>query len=244
MTGQFLVAIHDVTPAHADSLRRIYALLDQLGITRYALLVVPDWHGAWPLERHAPFVGDLLRRQAAGAEVFLHGYRHDEAGLRRSWVQHLRVAGRTAAEAEFRIAPPEEAERRLDRGLELFRRLGLKPVGFIPPAWLHGPRGLAQLRQRGLHYTEGFWLITNVKNAVQRFAPALSWSSARLWRSQVTAGIVDARGLMPWAQPVVRVVIHPPDIEIPVLRASVSTTLHRLAATRPTTTYRDVLPEQ
>jgi predicted deacetylase len=239
-----LVAIHDVTPAHADSLRRIYALLDQLAINRYALLVVPDWHGAWPLERHLPFVDDLLQRQAAGAEIFLHGYRHDEAGFRRSWAQHLGVAGRTAAEAEFGMAPPAEAERRLDRGLGVFRRVGLEPVGFVPPAWLHGVHALEQLRARGLHYTEGFWVIMNIKSGAHRFAPALSWSSARPWRGRFTAAMAGARCLVPWAQPVVRVAIHPPDIEIPVLRRSVSTTLHRLAAARPLTTYRDLLPRR
>ena len=128
MRRRLLVAIHDVTPAHAEALRQIYALLERLGITRYALLVVPDWHGAWPLERHPAFVDDLLARQAAGVEIFCHGYRHDEAGTRRTLMQHVRVAGRTAAEAEFRIIPPDEAERRLDRGLELFRQLGIAPV--------------------------------------------------------------------------------------------------------------------
>lgn len=132
MRHRLIVAIHDVTPAHADALRSIYALLERLEITRYALLVVPDWHGAWSLERHPRFVDDLLKKQAAGVEIFLHGYRHDEAGFPRSWGQRLRIAGRTAHEAEFRVIPPEEAARRLDQGVALFRRLGLAPVGFIP----------------------------------------------------------------------------------------------------------------
>ena len=137
--SEFLVAIHDVTPAHQASLSRIYALLQQVGIARYALLVVPDWHGEWPLDRHPPFVNDLLARQDAGVEIFLHGYRHDEVGFTRTWLQRLRVAGRTAASAEFRIAPPAETARRLDRGLELFSRLGLRPVD-RPPYGRSGPR--------------------------------------------------------------------------------------------------------
>jgi predicted deacetylase len=237
MRRRLLVAIHDVTPAHAEALRRIYALLERLGITRYALLVVPDWHGAWPLEHHPAFVDDLLARQAAGVEIFLHGYRHDEAGTRRTLMQQLRVAGRTAAEAEFRIIPPAEAERRLDRGLELFRRLGIAPVGFIPPAWLHGEGALAQLRARGLGYTEGFWWITRVADGAQRFAPALSWSSAVPWRSRLTAGIAALRHHAPWIQPVVRVAIHPPDIVIPVLNESVAQTLKRYCGQRDVVSY-------
>jgi predicted deacetylase len=240
MTQRLLVAIHDVTPAHADALRRIYTLLERLEITRYALLVVPDWHGEWPLDRHGAFVDDLLRRQEAGAEIFLHGYRHDEVGFRRTLTQRLRIAGRTAAEAEFRVIPAGEAERRLDRGLELFQQVGLEPVGFIPPAWLHGAGWLEQLRSRRLQYTEGFWLILDVTAGVRRFAPALSWSSARPWRSRLTAGIAGVRVHLPQAQPLVRVAIHPPDVLIPVVADSVATTLKRLQAQRQLTRYAEL----
>ena len=239
-----LVAVHDVTPAHADALHQVYALLDQLGITRYALLVVPDWHGAWPLDRHGAFVDDLLRRQADGAEIFLHGWRHDEVGMRRTLVQHVRVAGRTAAEAEFRIIPPDEAERRMDRGLELFRQLGLEPLGFIPPAWLHGPGALAQLRARGLGYTEGFWWILRVADGARRFAPAFSWSTAASWRSQLTAGIATLRHHAPWAQPLVRVAIHPPDVLIPVIADSVRAILEGLCNARHLTAYGEIVKRE
>lgn len=240
MTRHLLVAIHDVTPAHHRLLQRIYALLQQLNVTRYALLVVPDWHGEWPLDRHARFVDDLLTRQAAGAEIFLHGYRHDEAGLSRTLGQRLRVAGRTAASAEFRIAPPDETARRLDRGLELFSRLGLRPVGFIPPAWL-GSRELDhQLRQRGLGITEGFWIISNLSTRRRLFAPALSWSTARAWRSRLTAGIAAARPLLERTRDVVRVAIHPPDVETPVVETSVQAALRGLAVQRRAATYGGV----
>jgi predicted deacetylase len=240
MKRRLLVAIHDVTPAHAHALRQIYVVLERLGITRYALLVVPDWHGAWPLDRHAAFVDDLLRRQATGVEIFLHGYRHDEVGFPRSLAQRVRIAGRTAAEAEFRVIPRDEAEHRLDRGLALFQRLGLTPIGFIPPAWLHSEGARDQLRARGLRYTEGFWWIANVADDTRRFAPALSWSSAVTWRSYLTAGIAALRSASPWLQPAVRVAIHPPDIEIPVVAASLAASLRQLSERRELTTYRAI----
>ncbi len=238
---QLLVAIHDVTPAHQASLDRISSLLHQLSITRYALLVVPDWHGEWPLERHPGFVDDLLKRQAAGAEVFLHGYRHDEAGFRRTFWQRVSVAGRTAASAEFRVAPPDEAARRLDRGLALFSRLGLKPVGFVPPAWLPGAGLADQLRQRKLNLTEGFWVITNLASGRRALAPALSWSTARLWRSSLTAGIAAARRVVERPRGVVRVAIHPPDIEAPVVATSLRKTLGLLAGSRRQASYADLM---
>lgn len=237
----FLVAVHDVTPAHGQSLARIYAELGELGIARYALLVVPDWHGAWPLDQHPRFVDELLLRQAAGAEVFLHGYRHDEAGFERSWMQRVRIAGRTAGSAEFLVAPPGEAARRIDRGLELLSRLGLKPAGFIPPAWLHGPGLGDQLRARKLAVTEGFWVIANVLAGRRVFAPALSWSTARPWRSRVTAGVAAGRCVVEASRRLVRMAIHPPDIGVPRVRRSVGATLRYLVATRQVVTYRETL---
>ncbi len=242
MTGRrLLVAIHDVTPAHAGELARIYALLKELGIARYALLVVPDWHGLWPLERHPGFVDDLLARQAAGAEIFLHGYRHDEAGYRRSPLERLKIAGRTAQSAEFFVIPPAVAIRRLDLGLALCYRLGLEPVGFIPPAWLHGPGLLAALAQRGLGVTEGFARITDVARGTHRFAPALSFSTARRWRSRLTAGIGRLRPLVEARRPLVRVAIHPPDIAEPVVAAALRAVLKRLVGEREPTAYRSAL---
>lgn len=240
MTRSFLVAIHDVTPAHQESLKRIYSLLQQLSVSRYALLVVPDWHGEWPLDRHPAFVEDLLARQAAGAEIFLHGYRHDEAGFSRTLTQRLRVAGRTAASAEFRIAPADEAGRRLDQGLELFSRLGLKPAGFIPPAWLGAPELDQQLRRRNLEITEGFWVISNLRTGRRRFAPALSWSTARPWRSHLTARFATVRRTLERRRGLVRLAIHPPDAQMPVVERSVRAALEGLVAQRQAATYREV----
>ncbi len=114
---QLLVSIHDVTPAHDGRIERILDLLAELGVGRYALLVVPNWHGGWPLERHPEFVEGLRRQQADGAEIFLHGLRHDEEGMKRSLVQRLRAVGRTNREGEFLILSPTEAARRIDLGL-------------------------------------------------------------------------------------------------------------------------------
>ena len=101
MRRRVLVAVHDVTPAHADRLERIFGLLAEAGVRRYALLVVPQWHGEWVLTAHPDFTARLRERAAAGLEVFLHGLRHDEHGTRRAWHQHVRAFGRTDGEGEF-----------------------------------------------------------------------------------------------------------------------------------------------
>ena len=45
---RLLVSIHDVSPALEAPVRALWDLCQSLGITP-ALLVVPDWHGEWPL---------------------------------------------------------------------------------------------------------------------------------------------------------------------------------------------------
>ena len=210
-------------------------------MTRAALFVVPDWHGAWPLEQHPGLVEELRRRQAVGAEVLLHGYRHDEAGHTRSLGDRLLVFGRTAGSAEFMMLAREEAARRMDRGLATLRGVGLEPVGFVPPAWLFGDGTVELMRERGLHITEGFWRVHDVRRGRSVFAPALSWSTARAWRSLLTAGIARVRGPVERGRAVVRVAIHPPDIERPVVARSLERTLVRLVAEREVVGYREAL---
>jgi len=114
-------------------------------------------------------------------------------------------------------------------------------VLYTPPAWLHGP-GLADLlRQRDLDLTEGFWTIANLVSGRRVFAPALSWSTARPWRWHLTAGIARARGLVEAPRGLVRVAIHPPDVEMPVVTRSLTQALTHLTGTRATITYRQVV---
>jgi uncharacterized protein len=237
MTPTLVVAVHDVTPAHAGALDIVFDVLRPLVGARVALLVVPDWHGTWPLDRHPEFVARLRALVAAGAEIVLHGYRHDEVGHRRSLRNRLRVFGRSAASAEFMFLSRAEAGERIDRGLALFASLGLQPVGFVPPAWLFGPDTLAILRDRPLGVTETFWRMTDLSSGVSRFAPVLSWSTARPWRSRLTSGIARSRAVIAGASPFVRVAIHPPDVLTPVVARSVEVTLGRLLADREAVAY-------
>jgi predicted deacetylase len=238
--GHFVVAVHDVTPVHDDRIRRILALFGRVGIARPALFVVPDWHGEGNLERHPAFVDMLLERQAAGAEVFLHGHRHDEVGHERSLREHLHVFGRTARSAEFLVIGRDEAARRMDRGLEMFGRLGLEAIGFVPPAWIFGASTRALAAERNLWLTESFLWVESLRARHRMFSPALSWSSARPWRSWMTAGIGDVRTAVVRVPSLVRVAVHPPDIDIPPVRRSLERALERLVRARSAVRYTDL----
>lgn len=238
---QLLVSVHDVTPAHERQIRRVFDLLAEFGVRRYALFVVPNWHGAWPLDRYPEFAEELRRRQAAGAEIFLHGLRHDEVGLKRSFVQQIRAAGRTAREGEFLSLSPRDAAQRIDQGLEMLHACGLRPVGFVPPAWLQRQGTLQILRERNLAITEGPWAITDTSSGRRVRAPAVEWSTLNAWRRAAGVVIAAVRRQVERPRRLIRLAIHPSDITVPYVARSVEVTLEALLRTREAASYQKVL---
>ena len=94
------VSIHDVSPASATELEEALAMCEDAGAMA-ALLVVPSFHGKWPLDRYPAFVDRLRTLQERGHEVHLHGFYHradgDLKGARAFFAQRVASAG----EAEF-----------------------------------------------------------------------------------------------------------------------------------------------
>ncbi len=115
------VSIHDVSPAFAAEIDDALEACARAGATP-ALLVVPNFHGEWPLEEHPRFVDRLRELAARGHEILLHGFFHRASGagrgVRSAFAQRVASAG----EAEFADLPREEGERRLDEGAAALRR--------------------------------------------------------------------------------------------------------------------------
>lgn len=238
---QILVSVHDVTPAHAARLREIFQLFTELGLTRYALLVIPNYHGAWRLDHHPAFTSDLRRRARAGAEILLHGLRHDEQGLRRSVGQALIAAGRTSREGEFLCLSTAQASERMDQGLEILHSCGLNPVGFVPPAWLFGRETLRIIRERNLPITEGILTITHVRSGRRLFAPAVGWDTRKRWLVRACAALAASRCRLERHRRVVRLAVHPQDVDDPVAGPSLRTTLQTLLQVREPVSYVEAL---
>ena len=235
---QLLVAVHDVTPAHARRLDVLYRLLDELGVHRYALLVVPDWHGAWPLAQHAQFTAQLRERAATGVEIVLHGLRHDEIGLPRSLAHRMRSFGRTDREGEFASLPPADARIRIDRGLATLGASGLEPIGFVPPAWLAGPDLERVARDAGLAFTENVRGVVVLATGRRIRAPATCWSTRRAWRARGSVVVAALRLQLERLRPLVRVALHPLDTESPAVLESCRRTLSALLERREVIDYR------
>ncbi len=231
-----LVSIHDVTPAMDVSVRRLWELCRRHGVTP-ALLVVPDWHGAWPIESHPAFVEWVRACAASGAEIVLHGERHDEVGLPRTWRDALRAFGRTAREGEFLTLQRDAATARIGRGLERLRALGLAPIGFIPPAWLAREATHDAVRDAGLHMSEDAATIRVHTAHTRLYAPALRWSGRSTARAVGSRVMAAVRWRTQRTAALVRLALHPQDLDHPVTALSVEREVARWTRARRVIQY-------
>jgi hypothetical protein len=236
---KLLVSIHDVTPALDDRVRRLWSLCAERGV-QPALFVVPNWHGAWPLVEHRPFVDWLRRRADEGAEVFLHGERHDEQGLTRGWRDQLRAMGQTEREGEFLTLDEERARIRVARGAALLRQLGLAPIGFVPPAWLAQETTARAALDCGLPLGEDAYSVHLHRRATRLPSPVVRWSARTSLRARLSAGVASARWMLRRRDWLVRIALHPADLGNPITARSLTESLDRWLSARIPWRYADL----
>lgn len=221
-----LVSIHDVSPVFESRVFQLWDLCSSCGITP-ALFVVPNWHGAWPLEQYPDFLKWVHSCAAQGAELVLHGERHDEMGLPRSPRDSWRAWGNTAGEGEFLTLDAPAARQRLTRALERVRQLGLEPTGFIPPSWLARESTYDVAASAGFRFSEDARSIIVLPSKRRVKSPAVRWSartSLRAWGSVAVAGLrwrLQQRSSWP------RIAFHPQDLDHPATASSLRRTLER-----------------
>ena len=221
-----LVSIHDVSPAQAEAVSRLWRICSERGVIP-ALLVVPNWHGAWPLEAHPAFVEWIRGGASNGAEILLHGERHDEVGLPRGPRDEWRAWGRTAGEAEFLTLDGAAAHVRVTRGLERLRKLGLDPTGFVPPAWLARETTYQAAADAGLRFSEDDRSVRLLPSKQRIPSPVLRWSTRTTARAWGSVAVARARSLLQRRARVPRIALHPADLAHAATARSLVRTLER-----------------
>ncbi len=229
------VSLHDVSPAWAGEIDLALEYAAAIG-AKPALLVVPNFHGAWPLGDHPAFCARLRELQANGHEVYLHGFFHESRttersaapsnddgkpqGLRRWYAQKIVSAG----EAEFSDVTKDEARARLDDGERVLRDAGLTIDGFIAPAWSMPPWVLGMLAERGYGFSEDHGKIYDPVGRRSKASVVLNYASrtpARLLSSVAWCRIAKlGRVAFP-----ARLAIHPADMRYALLRREVRSML-------------------
>ena len=149
-TRALCVVLHDVAPPTWRACQWILGALEEIGDFPVTLLAVPRYHGT---PRHRGFERWLCERFDRGDEIALHGYNHMDHAKPRGPVDWLRRRVYTRSEAEFWALHYAEAKKRLRVGRDWMRNLGLRPRGFIAPAWLLGPEAWQALNEQPFEYT-------------------------------------------------------------------------------------------
>jgi predicted deacetylase len=219
-----LVTIHDVAPPLMPAVERLWAICAERQV-KPGLLVVPEWHGQWPIENDRSCIEWVLARAAEGAEVFLHGERHDEVGSPRALGDEVRAFGRTNKEGEFLTLRRDAARQRIDRGLARLRALGMNPVGFVPPAWLARPDTHEAVRDAGLAASEDDGVIYAFKSGRTIASPVVRWSSRGSFRAYGSVLQARLRWMLQRGASVMRIALHPADLDHPATAASVERSL-------------------
>jgi predicted deacetylase len=238
-TSALLVTIHDVTPALQQRVKALWALCAERGVIP-GLYVVPDWHGGSPIEGDAAFAEWLRDRAADGAEILLHGERHDEVGLPRRWRDEMRAFGRTNKEGEFLTLDYDAARSRIDRGVARLHALGLAPIGFVPPAWLAKRATHDAVRDAGLAVSETDSAIFVHATRVTIASPVLRWSARGAFRSYGSVLQERIRWRTQRHTPVMRIALHPADLDHPAVERNIHQALDAWIAVRTPGRYGEL----
>ena len=180
-----LASIHDVGPGSERQVDQLATLIEkQLGSARFAMLVVPEHHGAHRLTPGSPFAARLRDWAESGVEMFVHGWYHRDQsqheGLASFKAKHM-----TAGEGEFLGLDQAEAARRMRDGRALIEDItGREVAGFIAPAWLYGEGAKAALAECGFAMAEDHMRVWQPGSDRQLArGPVITWASRSTMRT-------------------------------------------------------------
>jgi predicted deacetylase len=241
---RLLASIHDVGPRFADAVDHLVDRLSRhLGGPRFAMLVVPDHWGQAPIAENKAFHRRMRDWHASGAEIFVHGWYHQDRSQHAGAIAAIKARHMTAGEGEFLGLDREEARRRMIAGRTLIEDIIGAPVaGFVAPAWLYGPGARTALADVGFALAEDHMRVwAPDSGVVLARGPVITWASRS--RGRIASSLVFsalARHALAGLG-VVRVAVHPGDVTVPSLLTSIDRTIGRLLQSHQAGRYADLL---
>jgi predicted deacetylase len=248
------VALHDVEPATFERCALIRDWLDDHGIDRVTMMVIParDLH---PLgERSPEMVSWLLERERAGDAIAQHGFQHLRSPRARRRgavhaggpVQALRALG-SDRDGEFLGLDALETRRSVDAGRRLLKLAGIEPKGFVAPGYAYTPALRETLSER----FQWWAALLGVHRAQPRdagrgerrmaLAPPVSLSSAGHLREALSPALLRAGALV--SGTTLRLDIHPSDLDRTNHMLALEWVLRRAAHEREAVTYDELVAQ-
>lgn len=240
-----VVSLHDVSPCTQQISSTIISELSAHGVRVCSVLVVPDYHHEGLFSRDREFVKWLRALEADGHEVVIHGYFHERPPQRKEALRDKFMTRLyTRNEGEFYDLSYEEALRRITAARDEFRVLGLKPRGFIAPAWLLGKEAEQAVRDAELEYTTRLRSVCDLRAESIFPARTLVYSVHNNWRRALSRSWNAALFCLLKTKPLLRISIHPPDYSQPTIWKQILGFIAATKRARTATTYQDWIAEQ
>ena len=225
---KLLLSLHDF---HPGSRRQIAEQLD-FCLSRCpghaSILVIPEYHHGPRVDQCPDSVEILNHWQEQGHDLALHGYFHDRHGLPGGSWWWTRVYSNQ--ESEFYQLATQEAEQRLDAGLAIWRRLGWVATGFVAPGWLYSGSLEPLLRKKGFAYTCRLRELVHLADGTRETAWAGAYSLRSGWRRALARAWHPIWKSVYAGRDLVRLSLHPADLEVPFVRRQVGVLLEEMAS--------------
>jgi predicted deacetylase len=234
------VAVHDIEPATFERCALIRDWLNDHGVDRVTLLVIParDLH---PLgERSPDMTSWLIECRRSGDSIAQHGFQHEQ--LRGGAVPPATLLGGRRRTAEFVGLDGDETRRAVDAGWRVLKLAGIEPDGFVAPAYAY-TRALRQLLPRRFHWWAGLLGLYRPpaapSSASYRLAPAWSMGAGGLLRGVLSPSVIRAGSLL--CGHTMRLDLHPAYLEHPRQMMALEWVLGRAGARRQAVTYDELI---
>ena len=240
-----IVSLHDVAPSTQQTANTIISEVARRGVSVCSLLVVPDYHHQGLFTGNQPFVSWLRGLEADGHEIVIHGYFHERPSrVKESLRDKFLTSFYTQHEGEFYDLTYDEALHRITAAQDEFRASGLKPRGFVAPAWLLNKDAERAARDAGLEYTTRLHKVCDLRAGEEFTARSIVYSVRRNWRSGLSRICNAALVRYLEAKQLLRISIHPPDYSHPPVWRQVTGIIEKAIASRTATTYQDWIAQQ
>jgi predicted deacetylase len=240
-----VVSLHDVAPSSQQIANTIISELARRGVSVCSLLVVPNYHHQGLSTKNQQFVSWLRGLEADGHEIVIHGYFHERPrGAKENLYDKFFTRLYTQQEGEFYDLTYEEALRRITAAQGEFRAGGLKPRGFVAPAWLLNKDAECAARDAGLEYTTRLHKVCDLRAGGEFTARSIVYSVRRSWRRGISRICNATLFRYLEGKPLLRISLHPPDYSHPSIWRQVTAMIEKAIESRTATTYQDWITQQ
>lgn len=131
-----LISIDDIAPEHIKNIIYIVKELEEIGICKLNLAVIPNYHEESNVSEFPQIIDLIKKQQKLGSDIIMHGYSHtahNSSGWGYKQILFGKLFGR--GQAEFLNLNEEGSEFLLGKGLDIFHKIKVNPDGFLPPVW-------------------------------------------------------------------------------------------------------------